>query len=118
MVEITGFGTFRTHVLDPEGILIGTLDGLITASQNIGTAGGPHRVRRCVTVIDLSGDEDPVTYSIRAGSDSIDRSSDGRFLLVSSFRGVAVVDTRSGELSVILDDQTTRAVGVAPIGGP
>lgn len=164
VAEITGFGTYRTHIVSPEGELIGTLDGLVTASHNSGqlivardglnllipSVDGPpdpeggipidggdvgesvglgseftrdgQRVALTgfagVTVIDLSGDEEAVTYSIRAGSDSIDWSSDGRFLLVSSFRGVAVVDTRSGELSVILGDQTTRAVGVAPIGGP
>lgn len=71
-----------------------------------------------VTVVDLTGTDEPVSYSIRARSGSIVWTSDGRFLVVSSFRGVAVIDTRSGEMTLLLDDQTTRAVGLAPIGGP
>ncbi len=57
-------------------------------------------------------------HSIRAGSDSLSWSSDGRFLLVSAFRGVAVLDTRSGRITSILDSETTRAVAATPIGGP
>lgn len=58
------------------------------------------------------------TFPIRAGSDSISWSSDGRFVLVSAFRGVAVLDTETGEISSILDSETTRSVAVTPLGGP
>ena len=58
------------------------------------------------------------TFPIRAGSDSISWSSDGRFVLVSAFRGVAVLDTETGEISSILDLETTRSVAVTPLGGP
>lgn len=58
------------------------------------------------------------TFPIRAGSDSISWSSDGRFVLVNVFRGVAVLDTETGEISSILDLETARAVAAAPLGGP
>jgi hypothetical protein len=58
------------------------------------------------------------TLPIRAGSDSLSWSSDGRFVLVSAFRGVAVLDTETGEISSILDLETTRSVAVTPLGGP
>jgi hypothetical protein len=58
------------------------------------------------------------TFPIRAGSDSISWSSDGRFVLVSTFRGVAVLDTQTGEIGSILDSETTRSVAATPIGGP
>lgn len=71
-----------------------------------------------VLVLDLESDSEAVNYAIRAGSDSIVWSSDGRFLLVSSFRGINVVDTDDGSIQSILSNQTTRAVAVVPIGGP
>lgn len=71
-----------------------------------------------VAVVDLGGESRAEIYSLRAGSDSIAWSSDGRFILVSSFRGVAVLNYGSGEITVVLEDQTTRAVAVAPITSP
>lgn len=64
------------------------------------------------------GDIETESFPIRAGSDSLSWSSDGRFVLVSAFRGLAVLDTETGEISSILDSETTRAVAATPIGGP
>jgi len=57
-------------------------------------------------------------HSIRAGSDSMDWTSDGRFLLVSAFRGVAVLDTETGDITSVQESETTRSVAATPIGGP
>jgi hypothetical protein len=58
------------------------------------------------------------TFPVRGGSDSLSWSSDGRFVLVSYFGGVAVLDTETGEISSILENETTRAVAATPLGGP
>lgn len=70
-----------------------------------------------VSVVDLAT-FDVTNHSIRAGSDSMAWTSDGRFLLVSGFRGVAVLDTVNGSISSILEQETTRAVAAIEIGGP
>lgn len=70
-----------------------------------------------VSVVDLES-LDVSNHSIRAGSDSMAWTSDGRFLLVSGFRGVAVLDTVNGSISSILEQETTRAVAAIEIGGP
>jgi hypothetical protein len=57
-------------------------------------------------------------FDIRAGSDAISWSSDGRFVLISLFRGVSVLDTELDEISSILENETTRSVAATPIGGP
>jgi hypothetical protein len=71
-----------------------------------------------LTIIEPDGVVEIETFPIRAGSDSLSWSSDGRFVLVSAFRGVAVLDTETGEISSILDLETTRSVAVTPLGGP
>ena len=71
-----------------------------------------------LTIAELGDVVEIETFPIRAGSDSISWSSDGRFVLVSAFRGVAVLDTETGEISSILDLETTRSVAVTPLGGP
>jgi hypothetical protein len=71
-----------------------------------------------LTIADLGDVIETETFPIRAGSESISWSSDGRFVLVSTFRGVLVLDTETGEISSILDLETTRSVAATPIGGP
>ena len=71
-----------------------------------------------LTIVELGDVVEIETFPIRAGSDSISWSSDSRFVLVSAFRGVAVLDTETGEISSILDLETTRSVAVTPLGGP
>jgi hypothetical protein len=58
------------------------------------------------------------SFPIRGASDSLSWSSDGRFVLVSVFQGVAVLDTEIGEISSILENEITRSVAATPIGGP
>ncbi len=112
----------RVFVDGPSGELaINT--GELESGIALGAAFSPQADRLALTgllgvvVVDLVEEAD-AAYPIRAGSDSIAWSSDGRYLLVSSFRGIAVVDTRSGDMFALLEDQTTRAVAVAPIGTP
>jgi hypothetical protein len=71
-----------------------------------------------LTIVELSDSLEMETYSIRAGSESTSWSSDGRFVLASAFRGVAVLDTETGEITSILESETTRSVAATPIGGP
>jgi hypothetical protein len=71
-----------------------------------------------LTIVRFADGFELETLPIRAGSDSLSWSSDGRFVLVSAFRGVAVLDTETGEISSILDMETTRSVAVTPLGGP
>jgi WD40 repeat protein len=71
-----------------------------------------------LTVAELGEEIDTELFEIRAGSDSLSWSSDGRFVLASAFRGVAVLDTETGEISSILESETTRSVAATPISGP
>lgn len=71
-----------------------------------------------VTVLALDDPGDSAFFDIRAGSDAISWSSDGRFVLISLFRGVSVVDTELDEITSILENETTRSVASTPIGGP
>jgi len=69
-----------------------------------------------LTIVEFGEIVELETFPIRAGSDSLSWSSDGRFVLVSAFRGVAVLDTETGEITSILESETTRAVAATPIG--
>lgn len=71
-----------------------------------------------LTIAELGDVIETETFPIRAGSDSISWSSDGRFVLVSTFRGVLVLEVEIGATTRILDLETTRAVAATPIGGP
>jgi hypothetical protein len=71
-----------------------------------------------LTIAEFGDVIEAVSFPIRAGSDSLSWSSDGRFVLVSAFRGVAVLDTETGEISSVLESETTRSVAATPIGGP
>ncbi|CAN5872992.1 hypothetical protein BH23ACT4_BH23ACT4_13610 [soil metagenome] len=71
-----------------------------------------------LTIVELGDVTEAVSYPIRAGSDSISWSSDSRFVLVSTFRGVLVLDNETGETKRIFESDTTRAVAATPIGGP
>jgi hypothetical protein len=71
-----------------------------------------------VTVLTLNDLGDSEFFDIRAGSDAISWSSDGRFVLISLFRGVSVLDTELDEITSILENETTRSVAATPIGGP
>jgi len=71
-----------------------------------------------LTIAQLGAEIETEAFPIRAGSDSLSWSSDGRFVLVVAFRGVAVLDTETGEISSILESETTRSVAATPIGGP
>ncbi len=70
-----------------------------------------------LTIAGLGDVIDTASYPIRAGSDALSWSSDGRFVLVSAFRGVAVLDTETGEVSSILESETTRSVAATPLSG-
>ncbi len=68
-----------------------------------------------LVIAELGNRIETATFPIRAGSDSISWSSDGRFVLVSTFRGVLVLDTDTGAVSSILELETTRSVAVTPL---
>lgn len=70
-----------------------------------------------LTVVGLGEGIETESFPLRGGSDSISWSSDSRFVLVSTFGGVLVLDTETGEISSILDSEATRAVATTPIPG-
>lgn len=69
-----------------------------------------------VAVYQIGSDDPPQVYPIRAGSVAVRWSSDGAYLLVSGFRGVAVIEIATGEITSILELETTRTVSPTPIG--
>jgi hypothetical protein len=71
-----------------------------------------------LTVAELGEVFEAESFPIRGASDSLSWSSDGRFVLVSVFQGVAVLDTEIGEISSVLENEITRSVAATPIGGP
>ncbi|MEX1037717.1 MAG: hypothetical protein WDZ96_02540 [Acidimicrobiia bacterium] len=71
-----------------------------------------------LTIAELGDVIETASFPIRAGSSSISWSSDSRFVLVSTSRGVLVLDNETGETRRIFESDTTRAVAATPIGGP
>jgi hypothetical protein len=129
---VTSHESGRLLVTDADGASVvavsdmGTLFDLRTAgidSVVIGAEFSPDGDRVAVTeltgltIAELGDVIETVSFPIRAGSDSISWSSDSRFVLVSTFRGVLVLDNETGETKRIFESETTRAVTATPIGG-
>lgn len=71
-----------------------------------------------VAVPDLDGDGAAVWHRIGGASAPVAWSSDSRFVIMPvAPRGVRVLDTATGEVSLVLDDAVVRWVGVIPLSG-